>query len=86
MRYAQLCGVGASLRALLAGLRARRVYLSYGSEGHLDPAQVEAILSEYGRVEVHRFPYPVFGSGAGVARKRVVTEHLYRLDRGWAAS
>ena len=75
--------VGA-FRALLEALRARSIFLSYNSEGLLRPGELQDVLSDYGSVTVTTFPYPVFGSGAGVAAKRVVTEYLFHLRRGGA--
>jgi adenine-specific DNA-methyltransferase len=67
--------------ALLDAVRAPHVYVSYSSEGLLEPGEVEALMRGRGAVTMHRFPYPVFGSGAGVARRREVTEYLYHLER-----
>ena len=71
--------VVAALSALIYASRAKRIYLSYSSEGLLGPDELWALLRERGPVERWDFDYPVFGHGAGVARKRRVTEHLYEL-------
>jgi adenine-specific DNA-methyltransferase len=71
-----------AFEALLDGVKAPHVYLSYSSEGLLSPEELEGLLGSRGEVTLHRFPYPVFGSGAGVARKRNVTEYLFHLARG----
>jgi adenine-specific DNA-methyltransferase len=69
-----------AFRALLGAVRAPRVFVSYNSEGIVPIDELEALLAEHGQVSVRRFAYPVFGSGAGVARKREVTEYLFGLD------
>lgn len=73
--------VRAAFVALLAAVRAPHVYLSYSSEGLLGIEDIRGLLAEHGAVSFRGFPYPVFGSGAGVARKREVTEYLFHLDR-----
>jgi adenine-specific DNA-methyltransferase len=72
--------VEAALRRLLQGCRARRIYLSYSSEGLLGENELWPLLREFGSVERFSFDYPVFGNGAGVARRRQVVEHLYELQ------
>jgi adenine-specific DNA-methyltransferase len=68
-----------ALEELVARVRSRHLFLSYGSEGILDRARIEAILASAGPVEVHELAYPVFGNGAGVSRKRRVTELLFHV-------
>jgi adenine-specific DNA-methyltransferase len=67
-----------ALRSLLSA-RAEHVFLSYNSEGILGRGEIESILSEAGDVKVHELPYPVFGNGAGVSRRRSVVEYLFHL-------
>ena len=73
-----------ALKSLLA-VRAGHVFLSYNSEGILGLEEITSILSEAGTVKVHRLPYPVFGNGAGVSRKRSVTEYLFHLVKSRGA-
>jgi adenine-specific DNA-methyltransferase len=73
--------VAGAFRKLLELVRAPEIYLSYSSEGLLSREELEDLLGAHGAVTVHCFPYPVFGSGAGVARKRHVTEYLFHLRR-----
>jgi adenine-specific DNA-methyltransferase len=79
--FSRRLSVRGAFRALLGAVRAPRVFLSYNSEGLLGVDELEALLAEHGSVSIRRFPYPVFGSGAGVSRKREVTEYLFGLDR-----
>ncbi len=44
--------------------------------------EITDILSRFGKVRVSEYPYPVFGNGAGVSRRRKVTEYLFHLKRG----
>jgi adenine-specific DNA methylase len=53
------------------------VFLSYSSEGILARDEILSILSARGRTSEMEIPYPVFGNGAGVSRRRVVTEYLF---------
>jgi adenine-specific DNA-methyltransferase len=73
--------VGA-LRRLVEAARAPHVFLSYSSEGILKGDEISAILSARGRATVMEIPYPVFGNGAGVSRRRSVTEYLFHLAVG----
>jgi adenine-specific DNA-methyltransferase len=72
---------GPALAKLVGLLRAERVYLSYNSEGILAKDQIVSILAEHGAVKVWEIPYPVFGKGAGVSRKRTVTEYLFYVRK-----
>lgn len=72
----------AALQSLLAA-RAPHLFVSYSSEGILDRGTVEDILSGGGgELAVHELAYPVFGNGAGVSKRRSVTEYLFHLRRG----
>ena len=62
--------------------RAPLLFVSYNSEGLLAIDELERILATAGTVTRWDYRYPVFGHGAGVARKRTVTEHLLALRRG----
>ncbi len=68
-----------ALRRLVEGTRARHLFLSYSSEGILSREAIRDTLSLRGPVDVTDIPYPVFGNGAGVAARRVVTEHLFHV-------
>jgi len=67
----------AALERLIMGARAAHLFLSYSSEGILDPETIALILSRRGQVQVSQRPYPVFGNGAGVSRRRNVVEYLF---------
>jgi len=71
----------AALERLILGARANHLFLSYSSEGILDPGSVARILSRRGAVQVSERPYPVFGNGAGVSRRRTVVEYLFYVAR-----
>jgi adenine-specific DNA-methyltransferase len=73
---------GPALSALLERVRADHVFLSYSSEGILKRGEIEGILSRFGKVRASEFSYPVFGNGAGVSRKRNLTEYLFHLRLG----
>jgi adenine-specific DNA-methyltransferase len=74
-------GASGALAAVLARVRARHLFLSYGSEGILSRDGIAAMLSGWGAVTVHEEAYPVFGNGAGVSRRREVTELLFHAAR-----
>ncbi len=73
---------GPALRALIERADADHVFLSYSSEGILERREIMDILSRFGKVCVSEYPYPVFGNGAGVSRRRKVTEYLFHVKRG----
>ncbi|HEQ71867.1 MAG TPA: hypothetical protein ENN69_05205 [Spirochaetia bacterium] len=66
---------------LLAEIQAEHVWLSYNSEGILSRTELIDLLSVHGKPEILEFPYPVFGKGAGVSRKRQVTEYLLYVKK-----
>jgi adenine-specific DNA-methyltransferase len=70
-------GAAAALAGVLARVRARHLFVSYSSEGILQREAIIGILSACGAVTVHEEAYPVFGNGAGVSRRREVTELLF---------
>jgi adenine-specific DNA-methyltransferase len=72
----------AALGALIAATASLHIFLSYSSEGILSRQSIEEILRRFGEVRVHELPYPVFGNGAGVSRRRQVVEYLFSLERG----
>lgn len=70
-----------ALRALLCQTRIPHVYLSYNSEGILAKEEIISLLAEFGKPDLFEIPYPVFGKGAGVSRKRLVTEYLFHVKK-----
>ncbi|OHD68420.1 MAG: hypothetical protein A2177_03830 [Spirochaetes bacterium RBG_13_68_11] len=74
-------GAAGALAAVLGRLSARHLFVSYSSEGILPRDTIAAMLSEWGAVTVHEEAYPVFGNGAGVSRRREVTELLFHAAR-----
>lgn len=74
-------GAAPALEGLLHRVRARHLFVSYGSEGILRREQIVEMLSACGAVTVHEESYPVFGNGAGVSRRREVTELLFHAAR-----
>jgi adenine-specific DNA-methyltransferase len=70
-------GAAGALASTLARLRARHLFVSYSSEGILSRDELAGLLSAHGEVTVHEEAYPVFGNGAGVSRRRQVTELLF---------
>jgi len=74
-------GAAAALAGVLARVRARHLFVSYGSEGILPREEIAEMLSACGAVTVHEEAYPVFGNGAGVSRRREVTELLFHAAR-----
>jgi adenine-specific DNA-methyltransferase len=74
-------GAAAALAGLLGRLRARHLFVSYSSEGILSREEIAGMLSACGAVTVHEEVYPVFGNGAGVSRRRDVTELLFHAAR-----
>ncbi len=74
-------GAAGALAAVLARVRARHLFVSYGSEGILHREAIAEMLSAWGAVTVHAEAYPVFGNGAGVSRRREVTELLFHAAR-----
>jgi len=71
----------AAFAAVLARVDARHLFVSYGSEGILAREEISAMLAGWGAVTVHEEAYPVFGNGAGVSRRRQVTELLFHAAR-----
>ena len=72
----------ALLEDLIATLDTRFVMLSYNNEGFIPPAELLAMLTKYGRVEVIETPYNAFrGSRNFTARPVHVTEQLFLIER-----
>ncbi len=72
-------GAAGAIAALLSALRARWIAISYNSEGIVPIADLVASARRHGTVRTFSRPYPVFGRGAGVARRRSVTEYLVMI-------
>lgn len=77
--FSQKGGAAGALRSLIGAARAPHVFLSYSSEGILLRDEIMGILSAHGTAQVIEIPYPVFGNGAGVSRRRSVSEYLFHL-------
>ena len=70
------------LEDLITTLDARFVMLSYNNEGFIPPAELSAMLTKYGRVEVIETPYNAFrGSRNFIDRPVHVTEQLFLIER-----
>lgn len=72
-------GAAKAIAALLDAVRARWIAISYNSEGIVPIADLAALARRRGPVRMLARPYPVFGRGAGVARRRDVTEYLVMI-------
>jgi adenine-specific DNA-methyltransferase len=75
-------GAEAAMRRLIQDARARHVFISYSSEGIVSKESILAMLSARGAATVVEIPYPVFGNGAGVSTRRMVTEYLFHAADG----
>jgi adenine-specific DNA-methyltransferase len=80
--FSRKAEASAALRRLVAGVRARHVFLSYSSEGILGVEEIMTTLRTRGITSCMEIPYPVFGNGAGVAARRTVTEFLFHVAVG----
>ncbi len=74
-------GAAGAFAGVLARIRARHLFVSYSSEGIMDRGAIAGLLEGWGAVTVHEESYPVFGNGAGVSRRRRVTELLFHAAR-----
>ena len=74
-------GAAGALADVLGRIQARDLFVSYSSEGILDREAIAGLLEGWGAVSVHEEAYPVFGNGAGVSRRRQVTELLFHAAR-----
>ena len=79
--FSTRAGAAPALRSLLHRTSSPWVFLSYSSEGILGREEISSILKAFGSVRTHEVPYPVFGNGAGVSKRRLVSEHLFVLER-----
>jgi len=70
-----------SLGTLLRHSRSQHIFLSYNSEGIIARNRLMELCSGYGTAGIWELPYSVFGKGAGVAKKRPVTEYLLHLQK-----
>lgn len=76
-RYSRKKEAAGALAELVAKARCRYLFLSYNSEGLITDQQIISILESRGQVTVKEELYPVFGKGAGRARRRNVLERLF---------
>ena len=74
-------GAAGAFAGVLGRTRARHLFVSYSSEGILDRDAIARLLEGWGALTVHEEAYPVFGNGAGVSRRRQVTELLFHAAR-----
>lgn len=72
-------GAAGAISSALGAVRARWIALSYNSEGIVPLADLMALARYYGPARLLRHSYPVFGRGAGVARRRQITEFLIMI-------
>ena len=72
----------AALRALVHGVRARFLLVSYNSEGFIERDALTALLAEVGPVERLEQRYNTFRAARNLsARPRHVTEYLFLVDK-----
>jgi adenine-specific DNA-methyltransferase len=79
--FSTRAGAAPALRSLIRRTSSPRVFLSYSSEGIMPRDEVVSLLSDFGAVKIREVPYPVFGNGAGVSRRRLISEYLFALER-----
>ena len=72
-------GAAGAMVDLLNALRAQWIVISYNSEGIVPINELVALARSRGPVRMLSRPYPVFGRGAGVSRRRLVTECLVMI-------
>jgi adenine-specific DNA-methyltransferase len=80
-QYSAFCSkrmVRAAFRTVLENAAAPTILLSYSEDALVPPADMLALLSEFGEVERRELPVGRFRSNGG--RPGDVTEHLYVLD------
>jgi adenine-specific DNA-methyltransferase len=80
-QYSAFCSkrlVGDAFRAVMERNTARWVLLSYSEDGLVAPAELAALLGEFGDVSRRDVALPRFRSNGG--RTSAVTEHLYCVD------
>ena len=72
----------ALIEDLIGALDAPFVMLSYNDEGFVPPAELSAVLSKFGRVEVIETPYNAFRGSRNFTNRPVhVTEQLFLIER-----
>jgi adenine-specific DNA-methyltransferase len=80
--FSRKSGAAAALERLVRDTACPRIFLSYSSEGIVEPDEVLAILARHGSVRRWTRRYPVFGNGAGVSARRSVAEQLFLVEKG----
>ena len=75
--YSRVSGAHKAFAELIGKLQCQHIFLSYNSEGIIPDKDIIAILKARGKVEIFEKQYPIFGHGAGVAKKRPVMERLF---------
>lgn len=75
--YSQRQRAESSLADLVGAARCGHIFLSYNSKGLISDEAIRAILSTRGSVEEFSTEYPVFGRGAGRARKLPLRERVF---------
>jgi len=76
-RYSRRGDAASALGELVERARVGHIFMSYNDEGILGDHELRQILSRRGKVRLFERRYPVFGGGAGSARRRSVSERLY---------
>ncbi len=77
--FSMRSSAGGALATLVSRVSSAHLFLSYSSEGILERSRIEEMLGELGEVCIEELAYPVFGNGAGVSRRRMVTELLLHV-------
>ena len=80
-RFSSKSTAADELARVCLAARCQHLFLSYSSEGIIPHEQILNILSDFGLVTINESEYPVFGRGAGRARKRTVIERLYYVRK-----
>jgi adenine-specific DNA-methyltransferase len=70
---------GGKLDSLLSDLDTNFVFLSYSDEGHINPDELNEILTNHGSVELHTFDHKRYKSNTE-AESGDLTEALYVID------
>ncbi|MEP0767650.1 MAG: DNA adenine methylase [Fimbriimonadia bacterium] len=80
-RFSSRATAAVELARVCSIARCKHLFLSYSSEGIIPHEHILRILSGFGPVTISESEYPVFGRGAGRARKRTVIERLYYVRK-----
>lgn len=80
-RFSSKAKAGDELARVCSLARCKHLFLSYSSEGIIAHDDILRILGASGEVVFREAEYPVFGRGAGRARKRTVIERLYYVRK-----